>query len=109
MFMTILEVLKTLRDAANGKDYEPSFSYRPGVGICWHVYAHAPCVQIGYLVDAFEIWGLDETYPVEMQVHDKEGDAVLAYHYAVNKYDPETKEGKIRMELLDKLIEHLTE
>ena len=87
------------------------FNLNERAGICWHVYAHTPSkditgIGLDYLCPVFEEMGLDNTYPVEMQVVTNVSDARRIHTWANDQYNPLGDEGKLRRKLLTDLIQY---
>ncbi len=113
-YRLVLNVLIQMKDCIGRDDTYTTVLDRPfnltrSLGICWHVYVHTPPSEISgigpdYLSSAFLALKLDREYPVEFQV-DTQSPRIL--HFAQrNLYDPENECGKLRIKLVDDLIQY---
>lgn len=104
-----IEKLEQLKRSVAGEDVK-GFSFFPRFGICWHLFANTKENEIThtYLKSAFIALGLDEDYPVETQIYGDGEEAGRAYLYCSNVYDPSTEYGKLRLKLIDDLIQYYT-
>lgn len=113
-YRLVLDVLIQMKDCIDKDDtyttvLDKSFNLTRSLGICWHVYVHTPPAEItgigsDYLEPAFIALGLDREYPVECQV---DNDSPRILHFTQrNLYDPDNECGKLRIKLVNDLIQY---
>lgn len=113
-YRLVLDVLIQMKDCIDRDDtyttvLDKSFNLTRSLGICWHVFVHTPPAAItgigsDYLSTAFLALGLDREYPVETQV--STGNPSVLHFAQRNLYDPENECGKLRIKLVDDLIQY---
>lgn len=114
-YRLVLDVLIQMKDCLDrGETYttvlDKSFNLTRSLGICWHVYVHTPPAEItgigsDYLEPAFIALGLDREYPVESQIVSDTTPRILHFTQR-NLYDPDHECGKLRIKLVDDLIQY---
>lgn len=112
----ILNVLTAMKDCLDRDDKcttigGGSFSLSSQNGICWHVFAYTPTIEVSgisntCLKPVFEEMGLDMDYPVEYQLAGNYLDAACMHWSQRNLYAMDTDPGKLRYQLLCDLIEY---
>lgn len=105
-----LKKLKELKLVLAGGQV-PGFVFSKHFGICANLHINSENREFGiqYLSTAFDHLGLDCTYPVEGQVCDTYSYKHYAFSKNDDKYNPSTELGRLRLELLDKLIQYFEE
>lgn len=104
------EVLNILENVklffTTGEGYDRDLMYQKRHGLCWHITANATDNTIWYpdLYDVFYSLGYDQSYPVENQIKPEHPSSL--YLNTPDLYDPETEQGKLRLKLLDEMIEY---
>lgn len=79
------------------------FYFRKNIGICGHLEKSLENPRL--LLGAFLALGYDTFFPVECSIHGMEN----PFHFhmkTTNKYDPETECGKIRIKLIQELLDY---
>ena len=115
----VLEVLVQMKDCLdNDKTYTTimgkPFNLTRKNGICWHVFAHTPNsevtgIDLEYLQPVLAEMGLDELFPVEMQLSGNERQRACNLHFNQgNLFDMDSAPGKVRYKLLCDLIKYFT-
>lgn len=110
----VLSVLKSIRKAVQtGDTFQDLINMKPGNGLCAHVFRYTTDGLISTMRPAFKALGYDEEYPVEMAAGciNKEEADYLYQNCSANKtmYNVNTQCGKIRVQLLNELIEYYSE
>lgn len=114
-YRLVLNVLIQMKDCLDrGETYTTvlgkSFNVTRQLGICWHVYVHTPDHEItgigpDYLAPVFIKLGLDREYPVESQIVSDHSPRVIHFSQR-DLYDPDNECGKLRIKLVDDLIQY---
>ncbi|MGL5232623.1 MAG: hypothetical protein ACRC7W_04760 [Fusobacteriaceae bacterium] len=102
--LNILENVKLFFTTHEG--FDRALMYQKRHGLCWHITANTAHQTIWYpdLYDIFISLGYDKSYPIESQIC--EGSPSTLYLNTPDLYDPETEQGKLRLKLLDEMIEY---
>lgn len=113
----VLNVLTAMKDCLdrdvtyttiNGE----SFNLTRQHGICWHVFAHTPDssesgIDDEFLQPVFVEMGLDDRYPVEMQLTGNDRQAAVNLHWNQrNLCVMDSEPGKVRYQLICDLIKY---
>ena len=102
----VLSVLNNIKKCIAGGTVE-YFEFDNRFGICYHIKNNTG-LNYSVLNDYLELLGLDTNYPVEHQVYSDCGDCRNEYLTDTNKFSTETLCGRLRLKLLDDLIELLS-
>lgn len=99
----MVTALKDLKVAASGIRKE-TFVFSRVSGICWHMTVNVDMYR-NVLPEVFKELGYDENYPIEMQVVDNDNHACQMYsNDRIKKYSKNSETGKLRLEMIDRLI-----
>lgn len=102
----VLGLLQSLKETVNGGSI-PGFEFRPNFGICWHMYMNHKSIGFDVLSEAFEYYGYDPDYPVEvLEGYTPEQARRIYSNHMGTRYDANTSMGRNRLLILDKLIEY---
>ena len=105
---SILNVLNNIKRCVdNNTDYlaDNHFNLNNRSGLCWHVFAYTTDhdINICALVHYIKQLGYDIIHPIESQITDVPAEQLDMSLYT-EKYDTNTKQGKLRIKLLNELI-----